>query len=321
MAITQHSSALGLHGNEPQRMKYADQYLQPQGAYTFIESSKDGNHTMLVQKQHSIPKGFAATAFSKTDVAIKGPSMSMNTGKIQIPAHLVDSFIPVDAAPNVAQQPAHVPSALARAFEPAHVNSISADNPSVDIKSEYLHSAELGHHAAGHHAAGHRDVASIKLFGPATQASATAAKHSDNTEDEGGYDKASDSNASTTSEELNASEDQDHSDTGEVSGEEAPENPGQESSDGDSSDESSSEESSSDEDESIPGLARIRALGLPAGRMFYKDARPRWPCNQCGCDYSRRDETRRHLRLVHYVRFYAVVPSQKGIEQARIDCP
>ncbi|WYZ42358.1 hypothetical protein EsH8_VI_000057 [Colletotrichum jinshuiense] len=61
---------------------------------------------------------------------------------------------------------------------------------------------------------------------------------------------------------------------------------------------------------------------LPRSRFFDENGKERIPCNRCHKDYSRKDETRFHLRSVHYPYYYPDDLSyEKALEQAAIDCP
>ncbi|TQN70687.1 hypothetical protein CSHISOI_04754 [Colletotrichum shisoi] len=77
------------------------------------------------------------------------------------------------------------------------------------------------------------------------------------------------------------------------------------------------------EREDRPGLVRIRALNKAPG-MCYTDekGKKRWPCNLCSRHWSRKDETRAHLRRVHYAEKYPEgFDKARGLKQAQLDCP
>ncbi|EFQ35525.1 hypothetical protein CGRA01v4_10834 [Colletotrichum graminicola] len=314
-------------------------------------SSKYDHHTLLGQKLQSIPEGFALGGFSQVDGAAGDPIMPLGPGNIRIPANLVNSFILVDAGPTapvfeLPQAPEQASSTIARAFELAYVDKphhsdhhgyampsgshgLSANHLPVGIKDELV-SSELIKPAS-------LVIPAAVSDAPVTNAAApkAATKQGNGIDSKRGHDNASDSSGSTTPDASSTSnedvdiEEQNDDENSETTGEEAPEDSGHDSSDGespdgDSSDEESSDESSDEEDDATPGLARVRALNLPPGLAFVRvnDGKTRWPCNQCHRDWSRRDETRRHLRNVHYPRLYnRDIPIQKGLEQARLDCP
>ncbi|KAK1977200.1 hypothetical protein LZ30DRAFT_803570 [Colletotrichum cereale] len=329
-----------LDGKEPQRIKGVGKYLQPQEAYTFLApvsgkhynaqlgntmlvdsriprsghaiqpQTVNNSYTLLGQSLQIIPEGLAVAGFSKANVAAQGLTMPLNTSKKPIPAHLANSFILADTGPMDGY----------RLYpEPGHH---AADSPQ-QILSESVKQLAPFIPAAAH------DAAALKAV----------TKHDSGADTKGEHGKTSAARSSGTSDTANASDasaassesQQDaQEDTGEASAED---DSGQEPSDGDSSDSESSDDDSSDsessdnssneEDDGIPGLARVRALTLAPAVVFRNvHNRPRWPCNQCNKHWSRRDETRRHLRKVHYAALYAGdVPLQKGLEQARIDCP
>ncbi|KAK2752029.1 hypothetical protein CKAH01_06315 [Colletotrichum kahawae] len=75
----------------------------------------------------------------------------------------------------------------------------------------------------------------------------------------------------------------------------------------------------------LPGMAY-----MPPGAPFYtSNGQKRFPCNRCGLVRSREDETRFHLRDVHYREVYEYIHYGNhlqglyyfGIDQSNIDCP
>ncbi|KAK1969685.1 hypothetical protein LY78DRAFT_678277 [Colletotrichum sublineola] len=316
------------------------------------QSFKDDQHTLRGQKLQSTHEGFALPGFSKTDVAAQGPAMPLSAGNKRIPPNLLDSFILADTGPKAPifeyPQPSAF-SAIAGAFDHAHADTLqlpdhhghtmsfgsyclSAHHPSVVINDEYCHAAE---HSTGSY--NYVLSAFMEPLGTAIPAAApnvaapkATTKLDHDIDRDGNYNTAGDSSSSTTSDTPstsnggvnNADAEQNDSDIGEDNGEETSENSGQESSGGDSSDDESSDDSSDEDDDAIPGLARVRALNLSPALSFTRDGRTRWPCNQCQGNWSRRDETHRHLRRVHYASLYPQgFPLRKGLEQARIDSP
>ncbi|GJC83378.1 hypothetical protein ColLi_06216 [Colletotrichum liriopes] len=91
----------------------------------------------------------------------------------------------------------------------------------------------------------------------------------------------------------------------------------------DDEEEEEEDEDEDEDEEDTRGLARVRALRLAPGLPFTNDdGKSRWPCNQCGRNWSRKDETRTHLRKEHYpVQYPNGFVYKKGLEQARMDCP
>ncbi|WQF84326.1 Putative Zinc finger C2H2-type [Colletotrichum destructivum] len=77
------------------------------------------------------------------------------------------------------------------------------------------------------------------------------------------------------------------------------------------------------EREDRPGLVRIRALNKAPGLCYTDEkGKKRWPCNLCSRHWSRKDETRAHLRRVHYVEKYPEgFDKARGLKQAQLDCP
>ncbi|KAJ0166664.1 hypothetical protein CTA2_6388 [Colletotrichum tanaceti] len=77
------------------------------------------------------------------------------------------------------------------------------------------------------------------------------------------------------------------------------------------------------EREDRPGLVRIRALNKAPGLCYTDEkGKKRWPCNLCSRHWSRKDETRAHLRRVHYAEHYPEgFDKARGLKQAQLDCP
>ncbi|KAK1595486.1 uncharacterized protein LY79DRAFT_681002 [Colletotrichum navitas] len=353
-----HSGALMMNGNSVDKATVKN---EPGMSYvprsnndaTHPLSSKYDYHTLLGQKLQSIPEDFAVAGFSQVNVAAGDPIMPLGSRNIRIPANLVDSFILADAGPTapvfeLPQAPAQASSALAGAFDHAYVDKLH-------YSEHHGYAVPSGSHgvSVNHLSVGIKDgLVSSELIKPTslvipaavTEAAVPNAaapkavtKQNSGIDSKRGHNNDSDSSGSTTSHASSTPnkgvnhEEQNDSETSEATGEEAPEDSHSghdssdgESPDGDSSDEESSDDSSDEEDDATPGLARVRALNLSPGLAFVRatDGKTRWPCNQCHRDWSRRDETRRHLRNVHYPRLYnRDIPIQKGLEQARLDCP
>ncbi|KAK2052901.1 hypothetical protein LY76DRAFT_669323 [Colletotrichum caudatum] len=256
---------------------------------------------------HCIPPSASAPLVS---------SRPLKSGNIQIPANTVDSFILADATLiafvfQLPQAPASASSfALARAFDHADVDTLR----------------HFDHHGYAIHSAYPQPIPSELVPGTTPDAAVSnylvldeAAPHIA-TKQESGIDAERGHDSCTSDESIN-DQNEDNLTPGDVSGEKSPDDG---SSDGNSSDEESSDDSSdNEEDDATFGLARVRALNLPPGLSFTRarDGKTRWPCNQCHRDWSRRDETRRHLRDVHCAQLHnGHVPMQKGLEQARIGC-